>query len=264
MTAAGAAHPFDALAARYDDAFSRTPLGERLRRASWRRLDAAFPGGCRVLELGCGTGEDATHLAARGVTVVATDPSEAMLGEARAKVAAAGLTERARFVRLAAEEVERETASLGAPFDGAFSSFGALNCVADLPAAARGLAAVLRPGTPLLLGVMGPFCLLETLRFLARGEPRRAFRRFRRGGVEWRGLRVAYPSPGELARALSPAFSVTRLGALGALLPPTEAEAWARRHPRLLDRLDRWERRLETTWPLPRVADHYLLELVRA
>lgn len=263
MTAAPAAHPFDALAAGYDEVFSRTPLGERLRRAAWRRVDAAFPEGSRVLELGCGTGEDAVHLARRGVAVVATDPSEPMLSAARAKAGAEALLGRVTFVRLAAEEVEREAASLGAPFDGAFSSFGALNCVADLPSAARGLASVLRPGAPLLLGVMGPFCLAETLRFLARGEPRKAFRRFRRGGVEWRGLRVSYPSPAALGRTLSPAFSITRLGALGALLPPTEAEAWARRHPRLLDRLDRWERRLETAWPLPRIADHYLLELVR-
>ncbi len=263
MTRAGPATPFDALAAGYDEGFSRTPLGERLRKAAWRRLDAAFPEGSRVLELGCGTGEDAVHLAARGVAVVATDPSDAMLDAARGKVAASGLDSRVTLVRLAAEDLERGAAALGAPFDGAYASFGAFNCVPDVPAASRGLAAVLRPGAPLLLGVMGPFCLVETLRFLARGEPRKAFRRFRRGGVEWRGLRVSYPSPHRLALALGPAFRVTRLGALGALLPPTEAGAWARRHERLLDRLNRWERRLETTWPLPRIADHYLLELVR-
>ena len=263
MTPADAAHPFDALAAGYDEEFSRTALGERLRRASWRRLDASFPEGSRVLELGCGTGEDALHLAARGVTVVAADPSEAMLEAARKKIVASGLEARVRLVRLGAEELEREATALGAPFDGAFSSFGAFNCVGDVPSAARGLASALRPGAPLLLGVMGPFCLVETLRFLLRGEPRKAFRRLRHGGVEWRGLRVSYPSPGTVARALAPAFRVTRLGALGALLPPTEAEDWTRRHERLLDRLDRWERRLETTWPLPRISDHYLLELVR-
>lgn len=257
------ASPFDALARTYDETFTRTPLGERLRRAAWERLDAAFPGGSRVVDLGCGTGEDAVHLAGRSVTVVATDPSEAMAAAARAKAEAAGLSARVTVARLAAEALEREAAALGAPFDGAFSSFGALNCAWDLPAVARGLSAALSPGAPLLLGVMGPFCAWETGRFLLRGEFRQAFRRLRGGGAPWRGLRVTYPSPGTLARLLSPSFQVTGLRALGALLPPTEAEAWARAHPRLLDRLDRWERRWAGVWPLPHLADHYLLELVR-
>ena len=53
------------------------------------------------------------------------------------------------------------------------------------------------------------------------------------------------------------------MSAVGALLPPTEWEAWAARHPRLLAALARWERRLETVPPLPWLADHYLLELER-
>jgi len=54
-----------------------------------------------------------------------------------------------------------------------------------------------------------------------------------------------------------------RVAALGALLPPPYAEGWAARHPGLIDRLDRWERRFETVPPLPWLADHYLMELER-
>jgi len=56
---------------------------------------------------------------------------------------------------------------------------------------------------------------------------------------------------------------VRRVAALGALLPPSYAESWAGRHPRLIARLDLWERRLETVPPLPWLADHYLMELER-
>jgi SAM-dependent methyltransferase len=257
-----ASPPFNALAADYDASFTGTPLGAVLRQAVQRRLDARFAPGSRVLEIACGTGEDAVHLGRRGVRVLATDASEAMIERARAKVAAAGLAGIVEPRRLAIEEL----ASLAGPFDsfdGAFSDFGGLNCVADLPAAARDLAALLRPGAALLLCVMGPLVPWEWAGFLGRGEPGKAFRRLRRGGVPWRGVTVRYPSPAILRSAFAPAFRPVRLSAVGALLPPTEWEGWAARHPRLLAVLARWERRLETVPPLPWLADHYLLELVR-
>lgn len=257
---------FDGLAAGYDADFSHSALGGLLRQAVWRRLEAAFDAGDRVLELGCGTGEDALHLARRGVRVLATDASPAMLAITRRKADEAGLAERVATRRLAIEElgaaawVETE---LGPPFDGAWSSFGALNCVADLPAAGRALAGLLRPGAPLLVSVMGPLVPWEWAWYLGRLEPGRAFRRLAPGGVRWRGLTVRYPSIRALDRALAPAFRRRRVSALGALLPPTYAEGWAARHPRLIARLARWERRLEGFPPLPWLADHYLLELER-
>jgi hypothetical protein len=40
-------------------------------------------------------------------------------------------------------------------------------------------------------------------------------------------------------------------------------EAWAERHPHWLERLDRWERRVEALPLLPWLADHYLAEFER-
>lgn len=247
---------FDNLAAEYDHGFTRTVLGERLRRAVWRRLDALFVPGDRILELACGTGEDALHLGGRGVRVLATDASPEMVRVAKEKAERAGLQE-VEVRQLAVEELDGLDAP---PFDGALSNFGGLNCVADLPAAGRALAARLRPGAVAVLCVMGPVVPWEWLWFRGHGK---AFRRLTPGGVEWRGLRVWYPSIRTLRRALSPEFRMRRVAALGALLPPPYAEAWAARHPGLIDRLDRWERRLETLPPLPWLADHYLMELVR-
>ncbi len=251
--------PFDALAADYDSSFTTTPLGVLLRQAVWRRLDARFAPGDRVLELACGTGEDAVHLARRGVRILATDASPAMVEAARAKAAAAGTAESVAARCVAIEEI----GDLAGTFDGAFSSFGGLNCVADLEGVACSLAALLRPGAPLLLCVMGPLVPWEWLGFLARGRPGDAFRRLRRGGAAWRGITVRYPSIRSLRRAFAPAFRLTRVSAIGALLPPTEFEAWTRRHPRLLASLASLERRFETVPPLPWLADHYLAELER-
>jgi SAM-dependent methyltransferase len=241
--------PFDALAADYDRHFTATPLGTLLRERVQSRLDARFAAGDRVLELACGTGEDAVHLGRRGVRVLATDASEAMVEKARAK--AVGLGETVEVRRLAIENLS----TLAGPFDGAFSDFGGLNCVADPAAVGKSLAGLLRPGAPLLLCVMGPLVPWEWAGL--------RFRRLRRGGVDWRGITVRYPAPAALRRAFAPAFRLLRLSAVNALLPPTEWEAWAGRHPRLLAALARWERRLETVPPLPWLADHYLLELAR-
>ncbi|HEX4963601.1 MAG TPA: class I SAM-dependent methyltransferase [Thermoanaerobaculia bacterium] len=248
---------FDSLAADYDAHFTATPLGTLLRQAVQRRLDVRFAPGDRVLELACGTGEDAAHLGRRGAQVLATDASEAMVERARAKVAELRGTVEVR--QLAIEDL----ASLSGPFDGAFSNFGGLNCVEDLAAVGRTLADLLRPGASVLLCVMGPVVPWEWAGFLRRGEPGKAFRRLRRGGVEWRGITVRYPAPAALRHAFAPAFRPLRLSAVGALLPPTEWEGWATRHPRLSAALARWERRLETVPPLPWLSDHYLLELAR-
>jgi SAM-dependent methyltransferase len=253
---------FDPVAPDYDAHFTDSTLGRLLRRAAWRWLDRAFAPGDRVLELNCGTGEDAVHLAGRGVRVLATDASPAMLAVAQAKLERAGLTDTVAVKRVELEHLARELGP-SEPLDGAFSNFGGLNCVADLGGVARALAALLKPGARVVLCVMGPLVPWEWAWFVAHGQPAKAVRRLAPSGAAWRGATVHYPSPRALRRTFAPEFALRRLGPLGVLLPPTYAESWARRHPALLARLDRWERRLETWSSLAWLGDHYLVELER-
>ena len=109
-----------------------------MRRAVWARCAARFASGARVLEMNCGTGEDALWLAHRGVQVLATDASPAMLRVAESKLAASPGSAPAQLARLAWEELGTFEAG---PFDGVLSNFGGLNCVGDLRAAACALAA---------------------------------------------------------------------------------------------------------------------------
>ena len=261
LRAEPAPSPFDDLASTYDETFTRSTAGARMRAAVWRRLDGAFPAGSRILEVGCGTGEDAVHLAARGVFVLATDPAAAMVAEAQAKAAREGLADRVTTRALDAGRLAE--ADLGSSFDGAFSNFGALNCVPDLSAVSEGLARHVRPGGRVLHCLMGRYVPWEWGWYLARGDRRSAFRRFAAGGTEWRGLRVAYPSLGDLRRLFAPRFRFVGARAVGALVPPSYAEEWIARHPRLLAKLDALERRVEALPPLPSLADHVLLELER-
>jgi SAM-dependent methyltransferase len=252
-------YAFDAVAEGYDGQFTRTRIGTAMRAAVWARCAARFRPGFRILEMNCGTGEDARWLASQGMRVLATDISPRMLEVAQRKLAGLAENQAVELKILAWEQLECLAA---APFDGMLSNFGGLNCVADLPGTASNLAAALKPGAVAILCIMGPRVPWEWLWFLAHGRPGAAFRRLGRGR-EWSGITVRYPSIGATVRAFAPAFRLLRVGAIGALLPPPYTERSFSRFPRLLRALERAERRWENHWPLPQLADHYLLELER-
>jgi hypothetical protein len=85
----------------------------------------------------------------------------------------------------------------------------------------------------------------------------------RRSGTQWSGVTIRYASIAETRRAFAPEFRTLRASAIGVLLPPPYTERGMSRFPRAIKTLNRIERRLETVWPLPMLADHYLLELER-
>jgi SAM-dependent methyltransferase len=250
---------FDTVAEAYDRQFTRTRIGTAMRAAVWARCAARFQPGFRILEMNCGTGADAQWLASQGMQVLATDLSPRMIEVARRKLAALPENAAVQFQTLAWEGLGGLEAG---PFDGMLSNFGGLNCVSDLKAAAGALAARLRPGAVAMLCIMGPHVPWEWLWFLARGRPAAAFRRLHRSR-EWSGVTIRYPSIGAAQQAFAPEFRPLRVAAIGALLPPPYTEGTLRRYRRLLDTLEYLERRYEARWPLPQLADHYLLELER-
>jgi len=240
------------MATEYDDTFTNSAIGSAMRNAVWRRMTDLWPAGSRVVELNCGTGVDAAWLAEHGIVVVATDAAAEMVAVARQR----GVDAR----QLRAESIA-DLVPLGM-FDGALSNFGGLNCVTDVGDVVDGLAACVRPGGSALLCIMGPVVPWEWIWYLLHRQPRKAFRRFAKV-TWWRGLPIRYPSIRSTRRALSPAFEVNRVWALGALIPPSYAEPWAQRHPRALALLVRTERRIER-WPgVAHVADHYVIEVTR-
>jgi len=252
---------FDGLAHEYDAEFTVTSLGSVLRAMVWDRYESCFAGRERLLEIGCGTGEDAIHLARRGHRVVATDASAQMVHLAQAKAERAGVTDRIRFLCLPMENLARELA--GEAFDGTYSNFGAVNCTSQLGESIQGLAALLKPRAPLVWVVMGRYVPWEWAWYLARGEARKAFRRLRPAGVEWRGLTITYPSPSILHRALRPYFTSRGARSLGFALPPSYAGQWLERSPRSLAALTRLERAAQQWSPCASLADHYILEADR-
>lgn len=258
---------FDGVASDYDRTFSHRPLGRWLRQSVHRHLVDYAPGD-RVLELGCGTGEDALWLAQRGVHVVGIDASAEMLSAAERKIHLAGLTDRVRLqqVDLNAPPGRLHGALSATRFDGCLSNFGALNCVADRAALGATVARLLRPAARLTVVVMGPICAWEIAWFTLQGRLPSACRRFRgptRARVGDHTLEIDYPSPRRLRRELGQHFLAVGARGLGVLLPPTQLAHIVDRRTRTFERLRSWEDRV-AGWPLAAwLGDHYVLELQR-
>jgi SAM-dependent methyltransferase len=247
------ARAFDAAAAAYDETWGTNPVGLLFRWTFQERLAALFPRGSRVLDLGCGTGEDAVFLAGRGVSVGAVDISPAMIATARAKAERRGVAAAITFAC-------GDLATLpGMPpsWDGVYSDFGALNCV-DLDAVARRLGELLRPEAPAVFSVMGrwPLPALVHRALTGRGRPRV-------DGpvtVSGREVRVRYDTLGALRAALSTTFRITRVAALGVVVPDPGYARWVEAHPQTFGALAMTERAIRALPVLRALGDHLLIE----
>ncbi len=264
MNYSAAGQAFDRVARAYDEAFTHTAIGQAQRKQVWKRMLEAFAPGERILELNCGTGEDAKFLAGRGRRIVACDASSGMIEVAKARRKREASGGEITFLRLANEELA------GLPreklFDGAYSTFSGLNCVRELGPIARNLASVVRPGGRVLLCLWSRACAWEMAWYLAQGEGKKAFRRLsgkataRLGGVR---IEVWYPTVREVKRAFAPWFALERRRAIGLFVPPSYVEEWARGHERRLRTFEKWDG-ICAGWPILRdVGDHVLLEFTR-
>ncbi|MBX3055091.1 MAG: methyltransferase domain-containing protein [Anaerolineae bacterium] len=266
---------FDAFAPTYDADFTHTRLGQLLRQRVWRVLGQQFHAGQYVLELACGTGEDAVWLAQQGVHVTATDGSPEMVHVTAVKAEQAGVSDRVTAVTLSLQEIAGERnpyAVIRNPitdhespitsYDGVLSNFGGLNTTNDWRPLAESLARLVKPGGKVVLVVMGPWCPWEAGWHLAHGEWGTAVRRFRPSASAHIGgsaIPIWYPSARRLRREFAPWFHHLYTESLGLWLPPSYLGHLVERWPRLFTRLNQWERhtaRLTGGW-----GDHYILAL---
>jgi len=258
---------FSQIAADYDAAYG--PQGNAvmtwMRRESLALLQATFPPGSRLLELGCGTGEEAVALGLAGCEVLATDIAPRMAAITRAKAVRTGVGDRVHVAALAAGDIGALRPHQ--PFDGGYASFGGLNCEPALPAVGAALARLIRPGGAFVTSIMGRTCGFEILWYLAHLRPRRAFRRlgggWRLAPVAGEGAReVVVPTRYLTARQVEfafPGFAVERALALPLLLPPPYVDSLYRRHVDRFECLARYDRRLRGRWPWRGLGDHTVL-----
>ncbi len=242
-TLAGAA--FDRIAEEYDEIWTRSAIGQLQREAVWHYLDPLVKAGHKLLDLGCGTGEDALHFTQRGADVQGIDASLNMVRIARARGVQAH--------SLALESL----CGLTGTFDGAISNFGALNCIRDLKSVASALGRLIRRGGYLAICVMGACCAWETIHFSRRGDFHNAFRRWQREDVRSAlGVQVTYRSVNQFRRAFRDQFKLTSWHGIGICVPPSYVNGLSEA---LLAQLGELDARINS-WPLLRaLSDHRLI-----
>lgn len=259
-----AADAFDAVASRYDAEMSpvANPLVRMIRARFYQSVQRHFAPGSALLELGCGTGDDALALAACGYRIVATDVAPAMVERARAKVTAAGWGHAVTFHRAGAAELAGRWPALGQPVDGVYSNLAPLNCEPSLEPLRRLLERALAPRGRFVGVVLPRVCPLEIALFLARGQPRTALRRLARApraDVDGRRFPLRYWGASDFDRALGPGFRRIETRSLGLLLPPLRFGPSFARIPGLLEALAVVEDRVSALPGLARMGDHMLL-----
>lgn len=220
---------FDRIAAEYDHQFSRLASTTRLRRAVMTEVTRHVKSPASILDLGCGTGEDACHLAQNGFDVLASDASAQMIAEAGKKFAGlSGLELLHCGIERVPSVLDRKTR-----FDAVLSNFGAVNCLSSLEPLQEISRIYLKPGGYLFLCLINRYCLRE----LARIE----FRRLKASGSPVRlkddqTVRCYYYGTGKLKWPGHELKGVHGLGVLG------KSDVWS-------------------FWPFNRLGDHYFAVL---
>jgi ubiquinone/menaquinone biosynthesis C-methylase UbiE len=217
-----------------------------------------------ILELNCGTGEDALYFAGLGHSVHATDYAPGMLEQFKKKLAAptetpgAISTERCSFTELSALKSK-------GPYDLIFSNFAGLNCTGNLDKVLQEFDTLLKPGGLVTLTMLPPFCLWETL-LVFKGKWKTAFRRWfskhgRQAKVEGLPFRCWYYHPASIQQLLGASFETIDLEGLCTIVPPSYMEGFAQNHPRLYATLCRWENKYRRSWPWRNTGDYFIITL---
>ncbi|HEX5413021.1 MAG TPA: class I SAM-dependent methyltransferase [Terriglobia bacterium] len=257
---------FDEIAETYDAAFTNSATGSAQRKTVWKEIDRTFTAGQRVLEINCGTGVDALHLAARGVQVTACDSAPRMIAVARGRAEVAAHSVMVDFRVLANERIE--TLQREGPFDGIFSNFSGLNCIPDLSLLGGDLAQLLKGRGKMVVCLFGRFCAWEMFWYLSQGNVRKAVRRFMPGErpATLSGsseFNIWYHSVRALKKAFTPHFRLLAWKGVGLAVPPSYLDFLVAGHPhlfRLASEVDPW---LGECPGFRAMADHMLLVFER-
>ena len=260
-------NPFDHIARDYDQVFTHSEIGKIQRAQVYQYLETQLPKqeDLRILELNCGTGEDAIWLAEKGHFVMATDISPEMVSVTRHKAMMKGLGNHIQAKNLSLEQFGM--GSVRQRFDWVFSNFGGINCIDEekLSKVIHEAANILHPGGRLIMVIMSRMCIWETAYFMTKGKWKKAFQRRKKGPVlvdlEGETFPIWYYSPKDMIELALPNFEVETIKPIGFWTPPSYLENFFSKRPQWLNRLGN---RDLNGWNHPFFAglsDHFLIDL---
>lgn len=256
---------FDAVGASIETTAATNPVNGWMRNRSRREALATFPRGSSLLEIGCGTGADASFLAAHGYRIAALDISDRMVDLARERVRSQGLGDQVLLWRGRLADVAHELAGCPwAPFDGAFANFSltyedALRPVAE---AAHGL---VKAGGWFLFTLPNKLCVSEAALALARARWADALGRLREprwATVRGSRIRVHAYTPAEVRQELRGLFELQGTVGVPVFMPPPSL--YDPGFERMRSHLEAFDNRLAARFPWRVLGDTTLFKFRKA
>ena len=255
---------FNKYAHLYDEHFTNSFIGKVQRQQVYDYLKTLnFFSDKKVLEINCGTGEDAKTLSKFSSKVYATDISEQMIAIAKLK----NKNNLIEFIPCSIQNIPTKYAN--ANFDIIFSNFGGLNCLNanELREFSIQLPTYTNQKAELILIVMGTKCFLEKLYFILKFDIKKAWRRKQRHGTETilneEIFKTYYYSPKQIKSIFKSNFKVIKIKPIALFVPPSYFESFIKKHPilfKLLVKLDSVFIRFNF---LANYSDHYIIHLKR-
>ena len=258
---------FDLAASTYDEEFTHTSIGKMQRKRVYFFTQQALANrSLRILEINCGSGEDAVWLAKQSHNIIATDASPKMIQEVKKKVSENKLEEKISTRICGFDDLKNSFQSQ--KFDLIFSDFGGLNCVSpeELLKLSEDFASMLNSRGKFIAVIMGRKCLWERIYFMMKGKARDASRRRSTELVEARVgdsmVPTWYYSPKEFRELLAVEFNVIKVKPIGLFIPPSYLNPFFEKKKWLLQFLKQLEKWFSFSF-LSNYADHYYMELIK-
>ncbi|MDN3664297.1 class I SAM-dependent methyltransferase [Algibacter miyuki] len=253
---------FDIAATKYDATFTFSNIGKAQRHRVYKYIKPIIQTETQlnILELNCGTGEDAICFSKLGHQVIATDISEAMIAVSKAKKHSSNL----KFI---VQDINtlHET-SFNQKFDFIFSNFGGLNCLSkpQLEQFLKSAKKLLTPSGKLVLVIMPKKCLWENLYFSLKGDFKKAIRRNTSKSLEVHvdGVTVKtwYYNPEDIINLTTNRFYINKIKPIGLAIPPSYLENSILTKKVVLS-IFKGIDAIATPTFLAKYADHFLIEL---
>ena len=260
---------FDSFANKYDATFTLTKIGKAQREIVWAYLNTILPGkeSLKVLELNCGTGEDALWFAKKGHMVLATDISGKMLEITEKKAAVNKLNDRIKTSKIDLTRIEEFTSD--ETFDIVFSNFGGINCISfkDLYNLPAFLSKLIKPSGRLIMVIMPTFCLWEMCYFTLKLNLKKAFRRSSTKAVKMKlngkEILIYYYTPILINKIFRKEFIQEALRPVGFFIPPSYLNNFFSSKHKTFNFIKKFEAVITNWSMLANYSDHFLIDLVK-
>ena len=251
---------FDKAAPNYDLTFTHSEIGKMQRNMVYKELSKQLTSVKNVLEINCGTGEDAIWLAKQNLNIIATDISPKMIEATKNKATFENLKFVTADIKTIASNFE------GQKFDLIFSNFGGLNCLpkSELENFFKNISSILYKKGKLAFVIMPKNTLWEQFYFLAKTQFSSIFRRKKESvlaDVDGEKVPTYYYNPKDIVNLAQDDFELVTQKPIGFFVPPSYLESFFRNKKGLLQFLNALEKGVSNLSFLSKRADHYIIIL---